>query len=160
MRTLTPHLFRPSTLGARPSSRTAVTLIEMLVATAVTLLLVGMVVSIFGVLSDRVSDARAMIEIADRVRATKQRLQQDLQGITVTMLPPRRPEDDEGYFEGKEGPIGPIVPPQAIAYIDRDLDGDYREWKRVMGNCAVTELVLDPEPALLSFNQTEHLAGL
>jgi probable phosphoglycerate mutase len=40
------------------------------------------------------------------------------------------------------------------------LDGDYREWKRVMGNCAVTELVLDPEPALLSFNQTEHLAGL
>jgi probable phosphoglycerate mutase len=40
------------------------------------------------------------------------------------------------------------------------LDGDYREWKRVMGNCAVTELVLDPAPALLSFNQTEHLAGL
>jgi probable phosphoglycerate mutase len=40
------------------------------------------------------------------------------------------------------------------------LDGDYREWKRVMGNCAVTELVLDPEPALLSFNQTEHLTGL
>ncbi len=34
------------------------------------------------------------------------------------------------------------------------LDGDYRNWKRVMSNCAVTELMLDPPPAtLLSFNE-------
>ena len=37
------------------------------------------------------------------------------------------------------------------------LDGDYTRWRRVMGNCAVTELVLEPEPALLSFNVTDHL---
>lgn len=118
MMTLNPQ---PSTLSARRG----VTLIEMLVATAVTLLLVGMIVSIFGVLSERVSDARATIEITDRLRATKQRLQQDLQGITVTMRPPRRPEANEGYFEAVEGPIGPIVSPQSLFYVDRDLDQVY-----------------------------------
>lgn len=40
------------------------------------------------------------------------------------------------------------------------LDGDYTRWRRVMSNCAVSELVLEPEPALLSFNRTEHLDGL
>jgi probable phosphoglycerate mutase len=40
------------------------------------------------------------------------------------------------------------------------LDGDYTQWKRVMQNCAVSELVLEPEPALLSFNLIEHLDGI
>jgi len=40
------------------------------------------------------------------------------------------------------------------------LDGDYSQWKRVMHNCAVSELVIDPEPALLSFNLCEHLEGI
>jgi broad specificity phosphatase PhoE len=40
------------------------------------------------------------------------------------------------------------------------IDGDYTQWKRVMNNCAVTELVVEPVPALLSFNQIEHLAGI
>jgi broad specificity phosphatase PhoE len=40
------------------------------------------------------------------------------------------------------------------------LDGDYTQWKRVMSNCAVSELIVEPAPALLSFNQTEHLTGV
>lgn len=40
------------------------------------------------------------------------------------------------------------------------LDGDYREWRRVMDNCAVSELVVDPPPELLSFNVTDHLDGV
>jgi broad specificity phosphatase PhoE len=40
------------------------------------------------------------------------------------------------------------------------LDGDYSQWKRVMHNCAVSELVIEPAPALLSFNVTEHLEGV
>ncbi len=35
------------------------------------------------------------------------------------------------------------------------LDGDYRSWRRVMKNCAVTELSLSPPPPeLLSFNES------
>jgi broad specificity phosphatase PhoE len=37
------------------------------------------------------------------------------------------------------------------------LDGDYRNWNRMMSNCAITELVLEPDAELLSFNQTDHL---
>jgi broad specificity phosphatase PhoE len=40
------------------------------------------------------------------------------------------------------------------------LDGDIRQWRRVMKNCAVSELVIEPEPALLSFNHTDHLEGV
>jgi probable phosphoglycerate mutase len=39
------------------------------------------------------------------------------------------------------------------------LDGDYGQWRRVMDNCAVTELTLDPL-ALLRFNDTSHLDAL
>ena len=37
------------------------------------------------------------------------------------------------------------------------LDGTCTSWQRVMDNCAVSELVLTPEPALLTFNHTAHL---
>jgi len=40
------------------------------------------------------------------------------------------------------------------------LDGDFSQWRRVMQNCAVSELTLDPDPALLSFNRTDHLNGI
>ena len=40
------------------------------------------------------------------------------------------------------------------------LDGDYTQWRRVMDNCAVSELVIEPQPALLSFNHTAHLDDL
>ncbi len=40
------------------------------------------------------------------------------------------------------------------------IDGDYREWRKVMDNGAVSELVLEPIPDLLSFNHTAHLEGL
>jgi probable phosphoglycerate mutase len=40
------------------------------------------------------------------------------------------------------------------------LESDYRQWQRVMSNCAVSTLVLRPRPALLSFNETQHLADL
>ncbi len=40
------------------------------------------------------------------------------------------------------------------------LDGDYSQWHKVMDNCGVSELVLEPEPQLLSFNYTAHLDGI
>ena len=40
------------------------------------------------------------------------------------------------------------------------LDGDYTQWRRVMANCAVSELVFEPRPELLSFDVTDHLEDL
>ena len=82
------------------------TLVEILVAMAVTLILLGIVVTIFGIVGDNVSNSRATIEMTDQLRAAKHKLQLDLQGATTQMLPPRRPEWGEGYFEIIEGPVG------------------------------------------------------
>ena len=40
------------------------------------------------------------------------------------------------------------------------VDGDAARWDRVMANCAVSELVLAPAPALLSFDRRDHLDGI
>ncbi|MFI5316790.1 MAG: histidine phosphatase family protein [Myxococcota bacterium] len=38
------------------------------------------------------------------------------------------------------------------------LHGDANQWQRYhLANCAVSELVLEPEPRLVSWNRTEHL---
>jgi prepilin-type N-terminal cleavage/methylation domain-containing protein len=79
------------------------TLIEMLVALAATLLMMGATVTLFGVIVDSVSGSRALLEMSDKLRATRNRIQADLQGATATMKPPLRPENDEGYLEIVEG---------------------------------------------------------
>jgi len=40
------------------------------------------------------------------------------------------------------------------------VDADCATWRRVMDNCAVSELVLEPAPRLLCFNEVLHLADL
>ena len=118
------------------------TLIEMLVSLAITLIMMGAVVTLFGVVSESVSGARSAIEMADRLRGAKEQLQLDLQGVTATMKPPLRPEMDQGYFEIIEGPskddgprfyavnnsvssqleLGPPVPPPSSWVLFGDTD--------------------------------------
>jgi broad specificity phosphatase PhoE len=40
------------------------------------------------------------------------------------------------------------------------VDNDPWAWRRVMDNCAISELSLEPEPELISFNTTGHLAEI
>ncbi len=87
------------------------TLVEILVATTLSLLLLGVVVKMFGNVGQSITNSRAMLESADRLRMTAARLQQDLAGITVPMSPPRKPEDNEGYFEYIEGPVTAATAP-------------------------------------------------
>ena len=49
--------------------RVAFTLVEVLIATAATLLLMGLVVQIFAMVGDTVSDTRATIQMVDRLAA-------------------------------------------------------------------------------------------
>lgn len=87
----------------RRSSRAALTLVEMLVAMAVTLIMMGAVVTMFGNVGNSITGSRAMMEISERLRNCRNVLQRDLGNVTVTMLPSRRPETDEGFFEVVEG---------------------------------------------------------
>ena len=100
-----PVLFRLRRVGSAQSP-SGYTLVEILVSTALSLILLGAVVRMFGDVGQGITDSRAMLEAADRLRLTEARLQQDLAGITVPMTPPRKPENNEGYFEYIEGPVG------------------------------------------------------
>jgi broad specificity phosphatase PhoE len=40
------------------------------------------------------------------------------------------------------------------------LDGNPSAWRRMMDNCGISELALEPAPALLSFNLTDHLGEI
>ena len=37
------------------------------------------------------------------------------------------------------------------------LDADYSSWNRMVKNCSISELVLEPRPALVRFNEIDHL---
>jgi hypothetical protein len=95
---------------SRRPLRLAFTLIEVLVAMVVTLILMGIVVTIFGAIGTGVSNSHATMDMSDQLRTAKNRLQVDLAGVTAQMLPPRRPEYGEGYFEIIDGPAGRLAP--------------------------------------------------
>ncbi len=108
-----PHLPGRKVVGLAPldppyayTIGSGFTLIEVLVATALSLLLLSGVVLMFSRVTESVTASRAMLESADRLRLTAARLQQDLAGETVDMSKIwHHPEDNEGYFEYIEGPV-------------------------------------------------------
>jgi type II secretory pathway pseudopilin PulG len=79
------------------------TLVEMLTATTLSLIMLLAVVQLFSQIGQSVTDSRAMLDTADRLRAAQTRLQRDLEGVTAKLSPPRSPETNEGYFEYVEG---------------------------------------------------------
>jgi len=79
------------------------TLIEMLIAMAITLVMIGAVVTLFANLSNSVRDRRAVVEMSGQLRHARNMLQQDLQGATCNGLVWQRPDENQGYIEIIEG---------------------------------------------------------
>ena len=105
-------------LSSRATSRSrrrGFTLVEMLVAVAITLVMMTTVVTVFGLVMDSISNSRATIEMTDRLRGARNRLALDLQGATAPLTPPISPDISSGYLEYLEGPIGAIFPAAAFA---------------------------------------------
>ncbi|MEI4920669.1 hypothetical protein Q8G81_34485, partial [Klebsiella pneumoniae] len=63
------------------------TIIEMLIATVLCLLIMGAVVALFGVVGDRVTMGRSMIELNYRLSSAEERMRKDLRGFTGNALP-------------------------------------------------------------------------
>lgn len=84
--------------------RAGLTLVEMMVSVALTLMVVFALVRVFELLGNNVTEGRATIEMSSNLRTAANLLREDLDGLTVTTLPPRAPSQDEGYYEVLEGP--------------------------------------------------------
>jgi prepilin-type N-terminal cleavage/methylation domain-containing protein len=90
-------------VGIASCKRGAFTLIEMLVAMAITLVMMGAVVTLFANISNSVRNRRATTEMSGQLRHVRNVLQQDLQGATCPGVTWQRPESNHGYIEIIEG---------------------------------------------------------
>jgi hypothetical protein len=106
-----------------------ITLIEMLIAMALTLLVMAAVVNVFDMMATGVSGSRATLEMADRMRFARNRLQRDLQGVTCPTLPWIDPNTGQGYFEYIEGirddADGTTLPTAGLVNVSETVLGDY-----------------------------------
>jgi type II secretory pathway component PulJ len=87
------------------SGRAGMTLVEMLVATTATLILMAAIAQVFAVFGATVSGSRSVLDLDGRLRNVAWRLRTDLAGATARTLPPLSPDSGEGYFEVIEGPV-------------------------------------------------------
>ena len=85
-------------------SRGGVTLTELLVAAALSLVVMGAVASLFGILMRSIRQSQATVDLSALMRSAAWQLRQDLTGITCTVAPWISPETNSGYFELIEGP--------------------------------------------------------
>ena len=99
-------LTMPSFASSYRLPRNGLTLVEMLVAMTLTLILMGAVTQVFGMLGQGINGSRTLAALNDRMRSTAFRLRQDLAGITVepSHTPPVAGSQNVGYLEIIEGP--------------------------------------------------------
>ena len=142
-------------------TRRAMTLVEMLVATAATLLLMGAIAQIFSVFGTAVSDSRAIIELDGRMRSVAWRLRGDLNGVTARTIPPLSPEGDDGYFEVIEGPNN-----DQYIYVDpvtsSTLSPRFDKWGATSGPSSRDDRILGDTDDVLLFttrNATTEFLG-
>ncbi len=81
------------------------TLLEVLIATAVTLLLMMGLAQIFKVLGDSITKGRAGLELNNRLRNVIHRVRTDLDNITASPRPPIKVGAGQGYLQYYDGPM-------------------------------------------------------
>jgi hypothetical protein len=122
------------------TNRRAMTLVEMLVGMAITLVMMAAVVNLFANISEGVRNRRATMEVAANLRIARTRLFNDLAGATCLKYPKDAfgwmPQPDvnnppDGYFEIVEGrfadensggefdPATSLVPSSNLPYNDK-----------------------------------------
>lgn len=85
--------------------RPGFTLVEMLVAMAVTMLMMAALARAFGFVGTRVQESRGDTELSNKLRDMTTRLSDELKQCTVTLEPNGGGEDQLGYFLYYEGPV-------------------------------------------------------
>ncbi len=103
----------------RPSRR-AFTLVEMLIAMAVTLLLVSALASGFAFVGQSIRDGRGEVELSNQLRDTTERMREELSAMTVSLSPNSGGADQLGYFVYYEGPMTDAT--SSIFGVHRSLD--------------------------------------
>ena len=100
--------------------RTAFTLVEMLVAMAVTLLMMAALARAFGFIGEQVRDSRSALQMSSEIRDVTTRLENELKRCTVRLEPNLGDPDQPGYFLYHEGPLTDVTSSIFRATVDDD----------------------------------------
>ncbi len=87
------------------TARGGFTLVEVLVATVVTLLMMVSLAQVFKLIGDSMKQGRAALELNSRLRNVAYRIQLDLNNCTVTPRPGSESVSGAGYFKIYDGPL-------------------------------------------------------
>ena len=87
-----------------PCGRSAFTLTELLVAAALSLVVIGALAGLFGLFGRAIRRSEATMNLGGLMRSAAWQLRQDLAGTTCRPTPWLAPETSAGYFEVIEGP--------------------------------------------------------
>lgn len=91
--------------SATRRSRRGFTLLEVLIATAVTLLMMVSLAQIFKSIGDSMKQGRAALELNNRLRSVALRIRSDLENLTVVPNPPVTPKSGTGYLKLFDGSL-------------------------------------------------------
>src|SRR4051794_8610633 len=150
-----PRQSRGLTCAAVRVIRPSFTLIEMLVAMAITLIMMAAVVTLFANVSKSVSNRRATMELNAQIREVRNVLQEDLQGATCPGLTWQRPESNHGYIEIIEGPAREGEASTLIDAIPNPTSGSPQNWPPTPVNPEidhVTSTIPSSDPKTTPFN--------
>ena len=117
-------LAKPSGSRRYIRSRGGFTLLEVLVATAVTLLMMVSLAQIFKVIGDSMKQGRAALELNSRIRNVAHRIQLDLNNMTVIPKPGVDALTGSGYLKIYDGPLTDYSYGMELALANRFGDVD------------------------------------
>lgn len=95
----------PNAAFSSGRTRTGFTLLEVLIATAATLLMMLSLAQIFKIIGDSMKQGRAGLEMNNRLRSAIYRIRQDLNNLTVSPKPPADGSTGTGYFKYFDGSV-------------------------------------------------------
>lgn len=110
------------TTDARHRRHAGFSLSELLVASAIALVVMGAVATLFGVFSGALSRSQGTLDLTSRMRTTAWQLRQDLAGVTLEVIPGVNPEADAGYFSLLEGPARDSSAAANTSNLTADID--------------------------------------
>jgi hypothetical protein len=141
-------------------NRRGMTLVEMMVATTMTLLIMGIIAQLFGILGNSVSGSRTTLDMSQQLRAVANTLRTDLAGITVETVPPVAADGDSGYLEIIEGENGDFT--SGTASLTGDCDDILMFTARSLGSPFVGKfedgLIESPNAEIVWFCQQSPAA--
>jgi len=113
----------PHTSIRRSSPRPAgFSLTELLVASSITLVIMGALAQLFSMYSRSLSQSQASVALNGQIRNAAWKLRKDLAGTTVSFSPWAAPENSAGYFELIEGPRRDALAAHGTDNLEADID--------------------------------------